>query len=660
MTRWLTLMAGLSLVTGVHAADAPQGTDAGALEVRDFFKPAVFYDATLSPDGKHVLVVNHPDPEHQFVTLIDLDAETSTDIVTSVDKSEYFSKLQWVSSDTVSFYDHVGKTNESKLVAVKLLGIKAGKPDIKVTTWPGKYWVVARMPKEGNTVMLGETEGTSKSGCTCIYRVDINDGPDKLQSGEKVYSLDPRQKWIMTDKDGNVAAIETEDDDHIRHFLRAVQDDKGHIAWKEFKKIEDQKVTFVPELLAPDGHDYYVFSNIGHDTAGYYEYDPDKDSFVRTLYSSDEGDIIYWRFNPLTYSLTYLQWFSGTDPRYEILDERAKGFVPALREAFPGQEVVPWDISADGGEVLVFVYSDVNSGAFYAFNAAKRRAELLGAERPWLDPNLMAAVKPGSLKTKDGFTISYLVSLPKTGNKPYPLVVIPHGGPIGVFNVNGFDDETQLLVSRGYAVLKVNYRGSGGSGKSFEKAGNHQWGRKIEDDIEEAVHTVMHTQPVDPDRICIYGESYGGYSALMSVIRDPALYKCAASYAGVTDLPLLYDTSTVQFDKTVKNDFADIIGDPTTDAAELRAVSPVYLADKIRRPVFLAQGGRDTRVDVEQAYRLKLVMAALKRPLEFQFYPEEIHGFNNIDDEADFYLHLLDFLNRNIASTRPVAPPPAP
>jgi len=101
---------------------------------------------------------------------------------------------------------------------------------------------------------------------------------------------------------------------------------------------------------------------------------------------------------------------------------------------------------------------------------------------------------------------------------------------------------------------------------------------------------------------------------------------------------------------------ADIIGDPTTEAAELLALSPVYLADKIRRPVFLAQGGDDTRVDPEQAYRLKLVMQALKRPLEFQFYPNEIHGFKYRDDETDFYLRLLDFLNRNIASTRPVAP----
>lgn len=656
MMRALMLLASLLLAVSAHAAQTPSVITAGGLTVRDFFKPAVFYDATLSPDGKHVLVINHPDPEHQFVTLINLDAQTSADIVASVDRSEYFDGLEWISSDTAIFYDHIGKLNQRKLVAVRLLKTKDGHPKIQTTIWPGNYWVLARLPRAGDAVLLAD----ESSRCTCVYRANINNDPKTLRADQKIYSLDPDEKWMMIDKNGNVAVTETIDDNHVRHYFRSVPNGKGKITWKEFKKIGNPDVTFVPELMAPDGHDYYVFSNIGHNTIGYYEYDPDKDSFVRTIYSSDEGDITDAHFDPLTYSLTYLKWYAGTDPHYKILDTRAKRFIPALQKAFPGQEVIPWNISADGNEVLVYVYSDINPGAYYAFNLTKLQAELLGAVRPWLKPDMMAPVKAGNLKTRDGFTISYLISIPKTGHKHYPMVVIPHGGPIGVFNINSFDEETQLLVSRGYAVLKVNYRGSGGSGKNFEKAGNRQWGRKIEDDIEETVHTVMRTEPVDPDRICIYGASYGGYSALMSVIRDPALYKCAASYAGVTDLPLLYDTTSVQFDKQVRDDMADIIGDPTTQAAELRSVSPVYQAEKIKRPIFLAQGGRDTRVDLEQAYRLKLVMEALKKPVEFQFYPNEIHGFDDIDDEVDFYLHLLDFLNRNIASTLPVAPPPAP
>jgi dipeptidyl aminopeptidase/acylaminoacyl peptidase len=656
MIRHLVLIAALLAFSGTCGAEAALPGDAGALQVSDFFKASVFYGATMSPDGKYVLVVNHPDPEHQYVSLIDLQTETSTDIVTSVDKSEYFDGLEWVSPDTALFFDHFGSGHDRKLVAAKVQGVKDGIPDVKITIWPGKYWVMARLPNQGSIVMLMDSEGSHD----CVYRVDINGDPDKLGSAQKVYTLDGREDWLMPDKEGNIAVMEILDASKIRHFQRASSDGKGGITWKEFKKIDDPKVVFTPMLLAPDGHDLYVLSNIGHDTTGYYEYDPDKDDFVRTIYSSDEGDIENWHFDVPTYSLTYLKWYAGTDPRYQILDGRAKTFVPALQEAFPGQEVIPWDISTDGKEVLVYVFGSTNSGTYYAFNVATRQAEMLGPEQPWLDPSIMAPVKAGSLKTMDGFNISYLITVPKSGKGPFPLVVIPHGGPIGVFNSNGFDPETQLLASRGYAVLKVNYRGSGGSGQKFEKGGNHQWGRKIEDDIEEAVHAVMRTEPIDHDRICIYGASYGGYSALMSVIRDPALYKCAASYAGVTDLPLLYNTTEVQFDEQVKNEMADMIGDPTTGADQLKKVSPVYLADKIKRPVFLAQGGRDTRVDEEQAYRLKLVMQAMKKPLEFQYYPNEIHGFRYTDDETDFYLRLLDFLGRNIASNRPVPPAPTP
>lgn len=659
MIRAIILFAGLSFVSSVYAAATPSVTDAGALAVKDFFKPAVFYDATLSPDGKHVLVVNHPDSEHQYVTLIDLQGETSTDIVSSVDSSETFSGLKWVSSDTAIFYDSIGKIDQRKLVAAKLLGVDHGRPKIKITVWPSYYWVMAITHNSGDDVMLAENRGSHE--CICVYRVDINSDPEKFSRKQHlVYSLDPMTQMTMTDKHDDIVAIETIDSDHVRHYLRAVKNKTGKVSWKEYKKVTDTDATFVPAFVAPDGHDYYVFSNIDHDTVGYYEYNPDTDKFVRTIYSNSQGDITDWHSDAFSDSLTYVTWYLGTDPHYVVLDPRAKRFMPALRGAFPDQQVVPWTLSTDGNEVLVYVYSDVNPGAYYAFNLPKRQAQLLGSECPWLKPSIMSPVKSVHLKTRDGFTISYLISIPKTGRKPFPLVVIPHGGPIGIFNVNAFDSETQLLVSRGYAVLKVNYRGSGGGGKSFEKAGDHQWGRKIEDDIEEAVHDVMRTEPVDADRICIYGASYGGYSALMSVIRDPVLYKCAASYAGVTDLPLLYDTTQVQFDKEALNEMADIIGDPTTDAKKLREVSPVYLAAKIKRPIFLAQGGQDTRVDVEQAYRLKLVMDTLNEPLDFKYYPDEIHGFDNTDDEVDFYLHLLDFLNRNIASNRPVAPPPAP
>lgn len=635
-------------------AETPAVADAGALAVGDFFKSPSLRDATLSPDGKYVAEVNRTDPQHEYISIVDLTQETSTDVVASADDQEYFSQLHWVSGSCFTYYDHIGP-NQDRVVGAKLSLMQAGLPQVKLTLWPNQFWMVTTQIEGAGNGTDDVILGSRDNGVTSLYRVDVNSDPDKLGNKQEIDEITKSYTSLVTSK-GRLALFTTQDEDGTRHFFRRLSTPSGD-GWGEYKKITDRKVVFYPKLVAPNGHDIYVLSNQGRDTIAYLEYDMDTDKFVRTIYANDTQDVAGYKFDPGTESMLFLRWFEGTDPHYEVLDQRVKGYDAALHDAFPGEQVVPWDISADGKHVLVYVYSDIDAGTYYAFDVDKRRAELLGAQYPWLDPSLMAPVKPGSLKTKDGFTVNYLLSVPKTGHGPYPLVVVPHGGPIGIFNVNSFDSETQLIVSRGYAVLSMNYRGSGGNGKEFQEAGKHQWGRKIEDDIEEVVHAVIHSAPIDADRICIYGASYGGYSALMSVIRDPALYKCAASYAGVTDLPLLYDTTDVQFDKQVKQDMADIIGDPTTDAVQLRAVSPVYLADKIHRPVFLAQGGKDTRVDVEQAYRMKLVMETLKKPVEFRLYPNEIHGFNSLEDEADFYLRLLDFLGRNIASNRPVAQP---
>lgn len=648
MKRLAVLLCCLLTLAAAHGESVPV-SDAGSLAVGDFFKGASFRNLALSPDGKFVLAIEQPDTQHQYISVVDLVQETSTPVVTAGDPREYFRGVMWVSNDTFIFYDNIGK-DVSKFVAAKL-SFNGGKPGAKLTVWPGSYWIVDRLVRQGSYVLLANREDSELH----LYRADVNAGPEGIAKQKPLYSLDSDVDDVVTDHDGNPIAMQLSHADGVRHYLRYIHSPKGD-TWKEFKKIDDAKTVFSIELVAPDGHDLYVFSNIGRDNIGYFEYDPDTDKFVKTLYANDQADVAGYSYDANTDSFIYVRWYEGTDPHYEILDKRALSYESSLRDAFPGKQVVPSYISADGQELLVFVYSDTDAGTYYAFDVAKRRAELLGPEYPWLDPAIMAPVKPGSLKTKDGFTVTYLLSLPKTGHGPYPMVVVPHGGPIGVFNVNSFDAETQLITSRGYAVLKINYRGSGGNGKAFEDAGKHQWGRKIEDDIEEVVHNVIQSAPVDANRICIYGASYGGYSALMSVIRDPALYKCAASYAGVTDLPLLYDTTDVQFDQQVRDEMADIIGDPTKDADQLRAMSPVYLADKIKRPVFLAQGGEDTRVDAEQAYRLKLVMETLNKPLEFRFYPNEIHGFKYTEDETDFYLRLLDFFSRNIASDRPVAP----
>lgn len=641
------LLSGLIIACmPLHASAAP-AAPAKRLTIADYFKAPVIRNALLSPNGRYVLITNYPPSKPPYVTLVDMQAQISVPLAKGALAGEYFSDLAWVSNDTVVFDDHISDQFD-QLVTIKWDGMKAGKPQVKFQAWPGIYWVASPLVHDGDHMLIATHMHWKGAECTCVFRVDTNLPTSQLDKLKPAYILDPDVNLILADENGKPAVIETENKDSVRRLLRYASDGKQSGKWQEFKKLTKDEQLFEPILVLPNGRDLVVLSNIGRDTVGCFTYNPVTGKILQTLYTNKQYDIADFHVDRWTNSLTYLTWYMGTSPNYQVMDSRAKKYMPALHAAFPHQQVVPWNISASGNNILVYVYSDTNAGAYYALNVATHQAELLGAKRPWLKSNRMVPVKSGSVHTRDGFNIAYLLALPASGHAPYPMVVIPHGGPIGVFNVDSFDDEVQLLASRGFAVLKVNYRGSGGSGKKFVDAGKHQWGRKIEDDIQQVVEATLQSAPVDKNRICIFGTSYGGYSALMSVIRNPGLFKCAASYAGVTDLPLLYDTTTVEYDKQIRDTMADIIGDPTTDAAKLRAVSPVYLVDKIERPIFIAQGGKDTRVDEEQAYRLKLVMDTLHKPLEFHVYPNEIHGFRHQKDEIDFYTRLLKFFDRNI------------
>ena len=521
--------------------------------------------------------------------------------------------------------------------------MKDGKPQTHINTWPYDVYFVRPLANENNRVLLW-VRGR-------LTPADINGGtdiPTALNAGG-VYSGGD----FLVDKDGHLKLEITTKEDGDRHYSWCDGDGSSCHEFMVLKKddIIQKNETFNPVLVGDDDQKFLVLSNIDRDTVGLFEYDPLAKKFTKTLFAKDDADVTECNYDWKTNQITAVVYSLGGVSHYESLDPKAAALASVLRNAFPGEEVSPYDMSHDGREVLLYVSSSRNSGAYYALDMKAGNAEFLGQHTPWFDEDKMAPTAVATLNTTDGFSVSYLLTLPRMGNKPYPLVVIPHGGPIGVFDWNGFDNESQLLASRGYAVLKVNYRGSGGGGMKFENAGKRQWGRKIEDDIEAAVKAALKGNPIDSNRVCIYGASYGGYSALMSLIRDPQLYKCAASFAGVTDLTLLYDTTHVQFSEVIKEEIADIIGDPTDKDSELETYSPVYLADKIARPVLIGQGLKDDRVDPEHAYRLKLMLDTFKKTYEFYTYDDEAHGFYERMDAIDFYTHLLGFLDKNIGDS---------
>jgi dipeptidyl aminopeptidase/acylaminoacyl peptidase len=284
--------------------------------------------------------------------------------------------------------------------------------------------------------------------------------------------------------------------------------------------------------------------------------------------------------------------------------------------------------------------------------------ELVAEVAPWLDGRLLSETLALDVATTDDLVVEAFLTLPANGGETLPLLALPHGGPIGVSDDRYFSSEVQWLAHNGYAVLQVNYRGSRGYGEEFKNAGLRQWGRGIEDDIEAAVRRVLADYPrIDADRVGVFGGSYGGYSAVMSVIRNPELFKCAASYAGVMDLTLLFTQSELNRTDYLRETLSRYVGDPEVDQAEQMEHSPVYRYRDIKRPVLLGHGMEDTIVDVEHSWRLRKMLFLAGADPEFILLDGVGHGFRYVDDARDFYEPLLAFLDTHLKAD---ASEPAP
>jgi dipeptidyl aminopeptidase/acylaminoacyl peptidase len=318
-----------------------------------------------------------------------------------------------------------------------------------------------------------------------------------------------------------------------------------------------------------------------------------------------------------------------------------------LRKSFAGQLVLPLSWSRDGSQVLVHVSSDRNSGEYFVFDTQAKKARFLLARDEWAAPDDMQARTPITLKARDGLELhGYLTAPAKRGDALPPLVLLPHGGPHGVRDDGSWDLWSQLLASRGYAVLQVNFRGSGGYGQSFETAGYRQWGGAMINDLIDATRWAIDSGHADGQRACVLGASFGGYAALMSAVREPELFRCAISYVGLSDLALMYQRGDIKDTRYGKNYLKDVIGE---DAAQLGEYSPVNHADQIEAAVMLIHGGEDVRVPIDHAERMRAAMKKAGKPVEWLVKDNEAHGFYRQAHRVELYEGVLAFLDKHTA-----------
>jgi dipeptidyl aminopeptidase/acylaminoacyl peptidase len=342
--------------------------------------------------------------------------------------------------------------------------------------------------------------------------------------------------------------------------------------------------------------------------------------------------------------------FEPDYPVYEFIDSEHEDTVLWRRvmAAFPGREVSIAGFTRDRSRAVVSVTGDREPTTWYLMNTEDMQLRFLLASQGWIDPGQLSVREPFRIRARDGLELTGYLTLPPDGRDAgLPAVMLVHGGPHGPRDTWSYDLEAQLLASRGYAVVQLNFRGSGGYGQQFERAGYRKWGTAMQDDVTDATRWLIAEGIADPERICIYGGSYGGYAVLAGITREPDLYACAFTYVGVYDLDMMFKHGDIPQRDTGVAFLTRVLGDRRADAADIAARSPVNHVAKIRTPLYVAHGRKDERVPIAQYNALTRALDRAGIPYEKLVFRNEGHGISDPENRVTYYSELLNFLDKH-------------
>lgn len=425
----------------------------------------------------------------------------------------------------------------------------------------------------------------------------------------------------------------------------------------------DPSVTVRPVGFTEDGRRFFVLSNHASDTMALYRFEPEGPRF-ELVRENEEFDVADVDWNASRNKIVGLT-LNGLSPKYVILDGNDPK-VDALRKyapAFPGEWMQITSVSEDGNRMVLNVYSDRNPGVWYLLDVRAKSVRALMPQRPGITAGEMVGTVSLKIEARDGLSLqAYLTRRKPEETEASPLVVLPHEGPHGVRDNWAFDPVVQLFANRGFAVLRVNYRGSTGFGRDFEQAGYREWGGVIVDDIIDATRAVAARSEIDGERICILGTRYGAFASLAAVARDPGLFRCAAGHAGIYDLALLWGADGVPMHMGDERSLSRWIG---RNATEHTAQSPVHQAARIKVPVLLSHGGFDDRAPVRHTTSMRDAIKAAGGTVETLIEPGKtvttgdapdfIRGllmnadaFHSEKDTARLYERILEFVKEHL------------
>lgn len=632
--------------------------------LQNFFSSPDMISAKLSPDGKHTATLNDSD-SGQRVNLVVNETVKSSVVFDVNDFSQFDASIRninWIDSRHIAVQFSESRKGikdllDTKIIRHLLLIQLPITPDgsANILSVKTKGWLVDPMTGEDNVFLYAKSGPHSK-----VYRIDAlklalhkakssklmkRDGGQFVKSNEVASVAGYAIRWFVSSSGKVIAALNYINDGDLQ--LSALTDD-GKVtpltSWSKAllngdKENETEKL-LVPIAVASNNESFYCLDI----------WEDEERTVYKVNYKRDEEERIF-----AAESYKIVELILSDDNELNGVTVINNGAIENiyLNKGYRKLEVKPSSSKnkelstlVSNGEDYRILYKENHDqpGHYLLINNAQETSHL-GSVYPLLVDQLNTKLIENSVLVEK-LNIPYLLTLPKTTAKPLPLIVMPHGGPIGVYDQPYFDQVTQYLAANGYGVLRVNFRGSSGYSEELQNAGKMQWGNLMLEDIYQATLAVSKRKDIDESKICVFGMSYGGYASTMLTIKHPELFQCAVNVAGVSDVNLYLNKHvfTDRSDSWAK----EHIGDTTSNYDELKSISPIYSIKKLSRPILIIHGEKDTVVNVEHAYRLKAMLDKHGKVYDWHIFPELKHNFSRSSEAKVLFQKVVNYIDKQL------------
>ena len=602
------------------------------IPMQDFFRNPEKSSFKISPNGEHIAYMK-PWKARMNVFVMDMNTKKEVRLTSSQERGIYW--FAWLNNNRIGYIKDEGGNENMHFYAVNI----DMSNEIDLTPFENvQARIIDDLEDDPNHIIMGLNKRNPQIHDP--YRINVNDGKmDMIAENPGNIS-----EW-MTDHDGKLRMAITSDGVNTSLLYRDKESDG-------FKPIltTDFKVSVAPLFFTFDNKNLYVASNRGRDKTAIFEFDLNKSKEGKLIFEHDEVDVSGLMYSRKRKVLTGVSYTVAKNEMV-FFDTLREGLQQKLEEKLPGYEVGITSFSEDETKAVVVTYSDKSRGTYYFYDLDKNKLIELGQVSPWLNEEDMCEMKPVHYKSRDGLIINGYLTLPNgTNGKNLPVVVNPHGGPWHRDSW-GYNSEVQFLANRGFAVFQMNFRGSTGYGREFWEKSFKQWGKSMQDDISDGVNWLIDEGIANPDRIAIYGASYGGYATLAGLAFTPDLYACGVDYVGVSSL-FTFMESMPPYWELYRSMMYEMVGHPEKDKELLASASPLLHIDKIKAPLFIAQGANDPRVVKAESDQIVEALKNAGIDVPYMVKDNEGHGFYNEENQFDFYREMEKFLTKYIGKSK--------